>query len=125
MILRPPRSTRTDTLFPYTTLFRSLSREIRPGACGVYDAATDKYIFPRPCRVAHHLRHGPARLSARHGRDRKPLRGTAAADQDAVAGSSLGRAGPPALSAPAGGRPYGGGEGRKGHRRNSSPQSPP
>src|SRR3546814_5282118 len=23
MILRPPRSTRTDTLFPYTTLFRS------------------------------------------------------------------------------------------------------
>src|SRR3546814_18842715 len=27
MIRRPPRSTRTDTLFPYTTLFRS-----RPGA---------------------------------------------------------------------------------------------
>src|SRR3546814_19209455 len=26
MIRRPPRSTRTDTLFPYTTLFRSLSR---------------------------------------------------------------------------------------------------
>src|SRR3546814_15364510 len=26
MILRPPRSTRTDTLFPYTTLFRSLGR---------------------------------------------------------------------------------------------------
>src|SRR3546814_10401920 len=23
MLLRPPRSTRTDTLFPYTTLFRS------------------------------------------------------------------------------------------------------
>src|SRR3546814_20986941 len=33
MIRRPPRSTRTDTLFPYTTLFRShgspLMREIR------------------------------------------------------------------------------------------------
>src|SRR3546814_8370548 len=28
MIRRPPRSTRTDTLFPYTTLFRSLRREI-------------------------------------------------------------------------------------------------
>src|SRR3546814_14411362 len=28
MIRRPPRSTRTDTLFPYTTLFRSL---LRPG----------------------------------------------------------------------------------------------
>src|SRR3546814_7014298 len=26
MIRRPPRSTRTDTLFPYTTLFRSLPR---------------------------------------------------------------------------------------------------
>src|SRR3546814_4819685 len=26
MIRRPPRSTRTDTLFPYTTLFRSSSR---------------------------------------------------------------------------------------------------
>src|SRR3546814_17631586 len=27
MIRRPPRSTRTDTLFPYTTLFRSLVLE--------------------------------------------------------------------------------------------------
>src|SRR3546814_13101629 len=27
MIRRPPRSTRTDTLFPYTTLFRSYSPE--------------------------------------------------------------------------------------------------
>src|SRR3546814_6742976 len=26
MIRRPPRSTRTDTLFPYTTLFRSYGR---------------------------------------------------------------------------------------------------
>src|SRR3546814_20764159 len=26
MIRRPPRSTRTDTLFPYTTLFRSRTR---------------------------------------------------------------------------------------------------
>src|SRR3546814_15192514 len=29
MIRRPPRSTRTDTLFPYTTLFRSLAISIR------------------------------------------------------------------------------------------------
>src|SRR3546814_9373233 len=28
MIRRPPRSTRTDTLFPYTTLFRSLIQEL-------------------------------------------------------------------------------------------------
>src|SRR3546814_5349340 len=31
MIRRPPRSTRTDTLFPYTTLFRSLGT---PCGCG-------------------------------------------------------------------------------------------
>src|SRR3546814_17460573 len=27
MIRRPPRSTRTDTLFPYTTLFRSVAKQ--------------------------------------------------------------------------------------------------
>src|SRR3546814_10816617 len=32
MIRRPPRSTRTDTLFPYTTLFRSGLRDIKPQA---------------------------------------------------------------------------------------------
>src|SRR3546814_9826118 len=32
MIRRPPRSTRTDTLFPYTTLFRSLRRANRRDA---------------------------------------------------------------------------------------------
>src|SRR3546814_17176156 len=30
MIRRPPRSTRTDTLFPYTTLFRSRSGTFQP-----------------------------------------------------------------------------------------------
>src|SRR3546814_3081720 len=34
MIRRPPRSTRTDTLFPYTTLFRSTVGE-RHLLCGV------------------------------------------------------------------------------------------
>src|SRR3546814_9860995 len=29
MIRRPPRSTRTDTLFPYTTLFRSRAKQPR------------------------------------------------------------------------------------------------
>src|SRR3546814_4678358 len=32
MIRRPPRSTRTDTLFPYTTLFRSAGAAARVGA---------------------------------------------------------------------------------------------
>src|SRR3546814_17939433 len=36
MIRRPPRSTRTDTLFPYTTLFRS--DDHRVGAVGDQDA---------------------------------------------------------------------------------------
>src|SRR3546814_19551308 len=36
MIRRPPRSTRTDTLFPYTTLFRSFSAHVD----GDYDAGT-------------------------------------------------------------------------------------
>src|SRR3546814_14852163 len=31
MIRRPPRSTRTDTLFPYTTLVRSRSCPLTPG----------------------------------------------------------------------------------------------
>src|SRR3546814_8428097 len=36
MIRRPPRSTRTDTLFPYTTLFRSFlaeTRRMHPAVC--------------------------------------------------------------------------------------------
>src|SRR3546814_5080389 len=35
MIQRPPRSTRTDTLFPYTTLFRSLPELFAVGAVGL------------------------------------------------------------------------------------------
>src|SRR3546814_12697024 len=41
MIRRPPRSTRTDTLFPYTTLFRSVSfdRKVKKDAFYFYKAA--------------------------------------------------------------------------------------
>src|SRR3546814_14240513 len=35
MIRRPPRSTRTDTLLPYTTLFRSLARVVHFYGLGV------------------------------------------------------------------------------------------
>src|SRR3546814_7287456 len=41
MIRRPPRSTRTDTLFPYTTLFRSAAV---PQELGVLPAAADHRI---------------------------------------------------------------------------------
>src|SRR3546814_1281855 len=39
MIRRPPRSTRTDTLFPYTTLFRSVDHDAQNGRAlvGVFD----------------------------------------------------------------------------------------
>src|SRR3546814_6891094 len=36
---RPPRSTRTDTLFPYTTLFRSWTPPHRSGQHGISDCA--------------------------------------------------------------------------------------
>src|SRR3546814_12482132 len=39
MIRRPPISTRTDTLFPYTTLFRSLQLQRRP----VHDALKGRF----------------------------------------------------------------------------------
>src|SRR3546814_10070063 len=43
MIRRPPRSTRTDTLFPYTTLFRSRYRGgagAPGGTCHPYSAGS-------------------------------------------------------------------------------------
>src|SRR3546814_16083768 len=56
MIRRPPRSTRTDTLFPYTTRFRSRHKRPTPAsaagsgsrtAAGRDDGRSDRY---RPCR---------------------------------------------------------------------------
>src|SRR3546814_21167469 len=48
MIRRPPRSTRTDTLFPYTTLFRSEKRRLHRG---VHDG---RWKFARYFAPAHH-----------------------------------------------------------------------
>src|SRR3546814_5722583 len=48
MIRRPPRSTRTDTLFPYTTLFRSLSRCQRFDLRRI-DAAVLTGLFEKVC----------------------------------------------------------------------------
>src|SRR3546814_3845219 len=45
MLRRPPRFTRTDTLFPYTTLFRSLALDLRrrqPGVAALDDEAADR-----------------------------------------------------------------------------------
>src|SRR3546814_3342944 len=53
MIRRPPRSTRTDTLFPYTTLFRSRLR--RPSSsmtrstCSADDSVERTWPVPLQC----------------------------------------------------------------------------
>src|SRR3546814_3339708 len=41
MIRRPPRSTRTDTLFPYTTLFRSCAPVAVAEAAGLHVSRVD------------------------------------------------------------------------------------
>src|SRR3546814_6511445 len=47
MIRRPPRSTRTDTLCPYTTLFRSaIIRGIRGIGLGIHDEAPAPSLAP-------------------------------------------------------------------------------
>src|SRR3546814_19723748 len=58
MIRRPPRSTRTDTLFPYTTLFRSLQRD-PTGAGGVQavaDLVADQAFAERTHRLDRRVR---------------------------------------------------------------------
>src|SRR3546814_6609440 len=52
MIRRPPRSTRTDTLFPYTTLFRSPIVHLKiyiHGICAV--PRRDNPVIPYPLQV--------------------------------------------------------------------------
>src|SRR3546814_3309347 len=52
MIRRPPRSTRTDTLFPYTTLFRSRGRFPAWPASGQSAAAFPRQPRPVPLPTA-------------------------------------------------------------------------
>src|SRR3546814_10083692 len=76
MIRRPPSSTRTDTLFPYTTLFRSHLKTILPalgiavftydrrgsGASGTKDAGGDFTILADDAIAAvKHLKSDPRR----------------------------------------------------------------
>src|SRR3546814_2628535 len=51
MIRPPPRSTRTDTLFPYTTLFRSQRVVIADAVRVVTDAVARGFVVPRFNRV--------------------------------------------------------------------------
>src|SRR3546814_5279560 len=78
MIRRPPRSTRTDTLFPYTTLFRSgadqrprlLAPPVPGGHCG---------CSVRHCRGKGTCRHAPMERARRAG-DHQGTRSTLATD---------------------------------------------
>src|SRR3546814_4166120 len=73
MIRRPPRSTRTDTLFPYTTLFRSIDGQgrviwgdqllqiyaaavlkDRPGATVIADVKASQALFDRVAELGGH-----------------------------------------------------------------------
>src|SRR3546814_995788 len=58
MIRRPPRSPRTDTLFPYTTLFRSVIAFARPARLG---GARRQHR-----RTARHATARPTRCQPRH-----------------------------------------------------------
>src|SRR3546814_15316598 len=96
MIRRPPRSTRTDTLFPYTTLFRSGARlafaghtvtldiaEVSAGAADALSAELD----------GAHLDDDPARpegaepvARSQHPRDARAASDPAAGEAAALAG---------------------------------------
>src|SRR3546814_18951704 len=67
MLLRPPRSTRTDTRFPYTTLFRARARQHRRAA------------------AAAAVRRTPRRLARQRARHAAPAVRQAAADRDLAA----------------------------------------
>src|SRR3546814_17840825 len=60
MLRRPPRSTRTDTLFPYTTLFRSRTLEV------AFE------VLRAPCRVCGRIIDDHRRIE-KHGCRRQPL----------------------------------------------------
>src|SRR3546814_13338350 len=62
MIRRPPRSTRTDTLFPYTTLFRSIEAEQGRAAIWQVDIASGAHrIFASGLRNPNGLAWNPVK----------------------------------------------------------------
>src|SRR3546814_19543694 len=109
MIRRPPRSTRTDTLFPYTTLFRSSdgtgigSREQVPGRqplCGERGCGESGPLPHEMCecrRVKHRNDTGVVAEVARHTNrsSTRPLQH--GIEQPVAAGSKVLRSGALAL----------------------------
>src|SRR3546814_12972340 len=80
MIRRPPRSTRTDTLFPYTTLFRSVGE----GPVSFADADGQPRCDGKGCQGE---RQGsdtdqPQQVASRGQALQRSLHGAAAQDED-------------------------------------------
>src|SRR3546814_1817591 len=75
MIRRPPRSTRTDTLFPYTTLFRSLAvGDLRGADVGVdLELAAHAVDDDVEVQLAHALDHRLAALGVGRDAERRVL----------------------------------------------------
>src|SRR3546814_20941363 len=104
MIRRPPRSTRTDTLVPYTTLFRSGQWSLFDVAVasdladtrrrqGRFGAAVHAPVLRRALRIA--VRAGRDRGDARGGADAGPRRRDRRPDRTTPApGASVGRTKP-------------------------------
>src|SRR3546814_1776494 len=112
MILRPPRSTRTDTLFPYTTLFRSehALRLLLPGQEAARAERRGRHRDRRHGAARAPRRDGPAQRRAHlrpadlhrwppHRRLRRPLRPRRQQQpRRPAAGRRLSRLRPPAPS---------------------------
>src|SRR3546814_8075392 len=64
MIRRPPRSTRTDTLFPYTTLFRSADDDLLAEVGPAVEAGAEQR--PRPDQQSRSRAEPAERLAERH-----------------------------------------------------------
>src|SRR3546814_15740606 len=89
MIRRPPRSTRTDTLFPYTTLFRSCRNR-----------ASVNPTHPRPWNVVHPLNDACSASigGRRHGTRRQHRTGDRGQTRVALSESDTGSALPRRLT---------------------------
>src|SRR3546814_1611712 len=70
---RPPRSTRTDTLFPYTTLFRSVGQPVSPSARGLAEVEVDEAVDDDPRSAGHPDRRGGHAGLRSSGQDRIDL----------------------------------------------------
>src|SRR3546814_7786220 len=72
MIRRPPRSTRTDTLFPYTTLFRSDAGPAHPRQPGGPEQLPPTSLADQqPHTDGHERHHAPAQRGLHGHRDQR------------------------------------------------------